>query len=82
MTMDEKILARREKDKKRYRENPEKKKIMSAKWRKDNPGKIKEASAEYYKNNKEKILEYSAEYYKANSEKVKARMKKIRRLGK
>ncbi len=77
--MDEKVLARREKDKKRYRENPEKKKTMSAKWKKENPQKVKETCAKYYQKNKEKILSDCAEYYRANSDKVKARIYSARR---
>jgi 5-methylcytosine-specific restriction endonuclease McrA len=71
---DQKILERRERQKKRYKENPEKKKQAVKQYKKNNPDKIKISVKNNYEKNKTEILKKNAEWYKLNAEIKKERV--------
>jgi len=61
----------RERSKKYYEENPDKRKEQSKKYREENKDKLKEKHKKYREENADKIKEYHKQYREENADKIK-----------
>lgn len=70
------LKAKRDANKKYYKENKEKVAVYSKKYREENKGRKAASNKRYYENNREKALAYRKKYYEENREKEAAYRKK------
>jgi len=68
----------RERSKKYYEENPDKRKEQSKKYREENKDKLKEKHKKYYEEDPDKRKEVNKKYYENNADKIKEQSKQYR----